>query len=123
TKREGKITIIAASALIFNLALNLLLIPRYLHIAAAIVTSLTELLLLVMSIFFVPRHLLPVKSLPVALKTLIASAFMVLEMWFLQGWSLFVVLPVAALTYFVVTAVLRTFHREDLASLYRAIRR
>ncbi|MBV9713460.1 MAG: flippase, partial [Ktedonobacteraceae bacterium] len=44
TKHEKNITIMAGIALLFNVGLNLVLIPMYQHIGAAAVTSLTELL-------------------------------------------------------------------------------
>jgi O-antigen/teichoic acid export membrane protein len=122
TKREKKITIMAAAALVFNLGLNLILIPRYQHIGAAVVTSLTELLLLCMSVVFVPRHLLPLGSLRVGVKALVASLVMALAIWALHAFNIFVILPVAMFVYLAVAALLGTIPREDLKALYIAMR-
>jgi O-antigen/teichoic acid export membrane protein len=123
TKGEKKIPIMAAAALIFNLGLNLFLIPRYQQVGAAVVTSLTELLLLCISLAFVPTYLLPKKSLKVAAKTLLASLCMAGTLFFLQTFSLFVLLPVAFLIYISMATLFRTIPREDVQSLYQAVKR
>ena len=123
TKREKKITIMAGIALVFNLALNLVLIPLYQHVGAAIVTSLTELLLLCISILFIPRQLLPLGSLKVGSKALLASLVMSLVLLPLKTFDIIVILPVATLTYLVAATILGTIPREDLQALYSAIRK
>ncbi len=123
-KQEKKITYMAAIALVFNLSLNLYLIPRYQHIGAAVVTSLTELLLLCLSIAFLPRRLWPMGSLRVGAKALLASLTMALIIWKLLPLNLgiFMLLPIAMVIYLVVATVLRTIPGEDLKALYVAVR-
>ena len=82
--QERKITILAAVALVFNLGLNLLLIPRYQQVGAAVVTSLTEFLLLCVSVVLVPHHLLPLRSLKVGAKAVIASGVMAIAIQFFK---------------------------------------
>lgn len=123
TKREKKIPIMAAAALVFNLGLNLVLIPLYQQVGAAAITSLTELLLLCISLAFVPKYLLPAKSVKVGVKTLIASLFMAGILYFLSAFSIFILLPVAFLSYISVATLLRTIPREDVQALYQAVTR
>jgi O-antigen/teichoic acid export membrane protein len=125
TRHERKITLMAAIALVFNLGLNFLLIPLYKQIGAAIVTTLTELLLLCLSIVFTPKHLLPLGSLMVAAKALIASLVMALAIWGLNTLNIsniFIIIPVAMVVYFSATLLLKTIPREDFQVLFRAIR-
>jgi O-antigen/teichoic acid export membrane protein len=124
TKQEKKITIMAAVALVFNLALNLFLIPLYQHVGAAIVTSLTELLLLGMGLIIVPNRLLPLRSLRVAAKALTASMVMAVAIFFVQAhiFNIFVVLTVGMLVYFGVALPLGTIPAEDLRALFYSIR-
>ncbi|HYU76762.1 MAG TPA: polysaccharide biosynthesis C-terminal domain-containing protein, partial [Ktedonobacteraceae bacterium] len=122
TKQEKKITRMAAAALVFNLGLNFILIPRYQHVGAAIATSLTELLLLCIAVVLIPRHLFPFGSLKVGAKALAASLVMALAILPLRIFNIFVILPVAMLVYLVVALVLGTIPREDLKALYTAIR-
>jgi O-antigen/teichoic acid export membrane protein len=124
TKQEKKITIMAAIALVFNLTLNLILIPIYQHVGAAIVTSLTELLLLCIGLVFVPNRLLPVKSLQVAAKSLIASLVMAAAVWFVQihTYNIFALLTVGMLVYFGIALPLGAIPREDLRALFYQVR-
>lgn len=120
THQEKKIPILAAVALVFNLGLNLILIPRYQQVGAAVVTSLTELLLLCVSLVLVPRRLLPLRSLKVGAKAIIASAVMAFAVIFLSKFSIFMLIPVAAFVYLVCVIVLRAIPREDVLALYNA---
>ncbi len=123
TKQEKKITLMAGAALVFNLMLNLILIPRYQHVGAAVVTSLTELLLVGMALTFIPRHLMPIGSLLVGGKALLASLIMALVITMIHTLSIFIILPVAMLIYFAAAILLRTIPRNDLQALYGVVRR
>jgi O-antigen/teichoic acid export membrane protein len=124
TGRERKITLMAAIALVFNLMLNLLLIPLYQQYGAAFVTSLTELLLMALALVFLPRYLWPTGSIKVGLKALLAALIMGVVIWFMQqhGFTLLPILPVAALCYFAGATLLGTIPREDVRALYTSIR-
>jgi O-antigen/teichoic acid export membrane protein len=122
TQREKKIPLMAGIALVFNLGLNLALIPLYQHIAAAAVTSLTELLLLILSLFFTPRYLLPVESLRVAGKALFASVVMGIVIWLMGRFSILVIAPTALVVYVCMTLLLGTIPRNDIQALLGAIR-
>ena len=123
SNQEKKITILAGAALVFNLGLNLILIPRYQQVGAAVVTSLTELLLLCVSVVLVPCHLLPLRSLIVGTKAIIASGVMALAVqFFLNRYSIFLLLPAAMFVYLCAAGVLGTIPREDILALYRGVR-
>lgn len=128
TKREKKVTIMAIIALVFNLGLNLIVIPLYQQTGAAVVTSLTELLLLCVSMLFIPRQFLPLGSLRVAFKTIIASCVMALAIIALHRilppdeFNIFAILLVGGLVYCVAVILLRTIPRGDIQTLYGAIR-
>lgn len=122
TRQEKKITLMAALALVFNLGLNLILIPHFQQIGAAAVTSLTELLLLCTAITLLPRHLLPLRSLLVGVKAVIASLAMALVILLLRQFNILMILPIAVLVYFGGATLLRTIPRRDLEALYGAIR-
>ena len=121
--QEKKIPIMASAALVFNLALNVVLIPLYQHIGAAIVTSLTELLLLGMSIPLVPRSVRPTGSVLVGIKALISCLAMALVLLPLGRFPIYVSLPAAALAYLFVATLLGTIPRADIQALYASVRR
>ena len=122
TKGEKKIPIMAAAALVFNLGLNLFLIPRYQQVGAALVTSLTELLLLCISLVLVPRNLLPVGSIKVGGKVLVAAALMGLVAFLLRSQSIVLIGSVALVVYIAVATLLGTIPREDVQTLLAAFR-
>ncbi len=123
SNQERKITILAAVALVFNLGLNFILIPRYQQVGAAVVTSLTELLLLCVSVVLVPTRLLPLRSLKVGAKAIIASVVMAIAIqFFLNRFSIFLLLPAAMFVYFCAAGVLGTIPRKDILALYRGVR-
>jgi hypothetical protein len=113
----------AGAALILNVTLNFLLIPRYHEVAAAGVTSLTELVLLVIGLRIIPRELIPLGSAPTLVKSLVASAAMAGVVLALSHYSILAILPAAGLTYAAVGALVRLIPREDVRSLLGAVRR
>ncbi|MBX5450688.1 flippase [Thermogemmatispora sp.] len=121
--QEQKMTLMAGVALVFNLGLNLLLIPLYHQDGAALVTSLTELLFIGPFLFFIPRTLWPRGSLTVALKALAASLVMALVVWLLRQWAILALLPVALVVYLTAATLLRTIPRADLVALFDAVLR
>lgn len=122
TRHEKNITIMAGIALVFNVGLNIIAIPMYKYIGAAAVTSLTEFLLMCLAFVFVPRALWPTGSAKVGAKAIAAGLVMALVIWTIRQMNLFIILPVAMLTYFVAAALLGTIPREDLKALYTSIR-
>lgn len=122
-KMEKQLPWIAGLALIFNLGGNLLLIPRLGGVGAAIVTSLTELLLMCLALWVLPRGMLPIRSVITGVKALAASLLMALVVVALGKLTIFVILPVAGIVYAVAATALATIPREDLEALYLAVAR
>lgn len=122
TRGEKKIPIMAGAALVFNLGLNLYMIPHYQQVGAAIVTSLTELLLLCISFFYVPKHLFPRGSIKVGAKVFVASIIMGMAAFILRRFSIFVIGPAALVVYICAATILGTIAREDLQTLVRAFK-
>jgi O-antigen/teichoic acid export membrane protein/acetyltransferase-like isoleucine patch superfamily enzyme len=122
-KREKKLTIMAAAALVFNVVLNFLLIPSFQGVGAAAVTSLTEVLLLCFAIAFTPRDLLPFASIKVGLKAALASAVMGLVALRFNTFSILALVPIGTVVYLAAATVLGTIAKEDLRALLMAVRR
>ncbi len=123
THRERKVTLMAGVALVFNLTMNLLLIPHIQQIGAAITTSATELLLLCLGVIFAPREIVPWRSLRTAGKSIVASVAMAGAIFAVDRSSLLVILPVGAVVYLGLSTVLGTIPRDDFRALYLAFRR
>ena len=121
TKGEKKIPVLAGIALVFNVGLNIFLIPHYRQTGAALVTTLTELLLFCMSFIYVPGYALPRGSLKVGVKALLAALVMMLAVFLLRTSSIFIIFPIALLVYSGMAVLLKTVPREEVLVLYRVI--
>jgi O-antigen/teichoic acid export membrane protein len=119
--QENKTLVMAVAALIFNVGLNLIVIPRYQHVGAAAVTSLTELLLFGLEVVLLPRYLLPVRSLIVAAKACLASAVMGVAILALGRLSILVIVPAAVLVYASAALLLGIIPKDDLCALVDAV--
>jgi len=99
---------------IFNLTANLILIPRYGYRASAVVTPLSELVLLISFYQCVRRNLFPLPWARLFWRPVLATAAMALLLVGLrQRLSLVVVIPVASLAYLLLLIALGTFGAED----------
>lgn len=122
-KSEKRMPIMAAIALVFNLGLNFLLIPLYQQVGAALMTTLTELLLLIISLFFLPSSLFSRSSLKVGTKAAGATLVMCLAVFPLRDFSILLILPVAILIYIGAAVLLKTIPRDEMQMLLQAIRK
>lgn len=121
--KEHRLPIIAAAALVFNVALNVVLIPRFMGLGAAWATALTEFLLLALSLLLIDRSLIPLRLWKPAAKILLAGTVMALVARLLAGFNILVIIPPAVATYAVLIAALRVLPPEDVALLSGAIGR
>jgi O-antigen/teichoic acid export membrane protein len=98
----------------FNLAANLVLIPRHGYRASAVVTTLSELVLLISFYRCVRRNLVPVPWARIFWRPVLATAVMAVLVAGLQRrLSLVALIPVAILTYLLLLVLLGAFGAED----------
>jgi O-antigen/teichoic acid export membrane protein len=118
---ERRLVIVALVAAVFNLAANLVLIPRFQHVGAAAVTSLTEVAVFSYLLVSLPRDLIPWRSLRIAARALGASAVMVGVLQILAGQHVVVLVVAGALTYAACSVAVGLISLDDLASMRRAL--
>jgi O-antigen/teichoic acid export membrane protein len=121
--QERKMTLIAALALVVNLALNWVLIPHFQHVAAAAATAVTEGLILAYLLVAMPRDLLARDTLVVTAKAGAASLAMVAALVALRGQGLLALVPVGVAVYAVAGMALRLVPPEDARVLREALAR
>src|SRR5581483_681389 len=117
--RQRFLTVAFALATAFNLAANLVLIPTFSYLGAALVTVLSEVVLLGPFWWAVVRHLPPVSLLAVAWRPALAALGMGLVVAPLAAWSWLASIPVGAAAYFGLLLLLGTFDADDRALLHR----
>jgi O-antigen/teichoic acid export membrane protein len=121
--RQRFLTVAFLIATVFNVAANLLLIPRYGYLGAAAITVLSEAVLLGPFWWAVSRHLPPVGLLGVAWRPALAAVGMGALVAAVAPWSWLLAIPVGAAGYLALLALLGTFDADDRALLRRLLER
>jgi len=108
---------------IVNVALNLILIPILSYNGAAIATVATNVVLFIASFFFVSKHLQVLQLHKIVIKPAISGLTMGAFMYYFTDVNIFLLVPLAAGVYLVSLIVLRTFSKEDMEVVKKAIKR
>jgi O-antigen/teichoic acid export membrane protein len=117
------ITLSFVIATAFNLATNLLLIPRYGYLGAAITTVLSEWALMVPFWYCIRKNLPPVPVLSLFWRPAVAAAVMGVQVWLVRDWSVLMAIWLAPFVYAAALLALRTFSTEELDVVRKALRR
>ncbi len=120
--QERRLLIMAGAAAVLNPVGNLIAIPLFHEAGAALMTSLTELLVLVWLVRLMPRDLLGIESLRVAARALIAAGVTAILLRPLAGLELALSLPLALLVFAVFLVLLRAVSTNDLHALRGLLR-
>jgi O-antigen/teichoic acid export membrane protein len=99
----------------FNILTNLLLIPRYGYAAAAAITALSEVALLIPFYYCVRQNLTRLPWVEVFWRPGLAAALMAALMWLLRDMTILITVPLAAGTYAVALVALGAFDQPDVA--------
>lgn len=96
----------------FNIVLNLIFIPVFNYIGAAVVTVITEILGFIIEFYYISKLICKIKLHKYILKPAIASAIMGLFIYYTQM-NLFITIMIATILYFGLLIILKTFSDED----------
>jgi len=121
--RQRTLSVAFAIGVVFNVAANLALIPTYGYLAAAVVTVVSELVLLMPFLWVARREAGSLAVLSVAWRPAAAAAIMAIPVWLLGTWSTPLAIVVGALVYGAVLLALRAITREERAELRALLRR
>ncbi len=122
--RAGAMAVIFGLTLVFNVALNLILIPRYGYFASAALTTASEALNVLLAGWVVARHVVnPLAVWPAVVKVAVAAAAMGATLWLLGRLGpvagLVVGLPAGGMVYLAAVRALRIFDAPERAILSR----
>jgi O-antigen/teichoic acid export membrane protein len=107
-----------------NVVLNLIFIPRYSYIAASIIAVLATLISVVLQCVAglkIGMNLLTRKFFLFFGKIVVASILMGIFIYYLRDMTLILLIPLAALIYFVTIFILRFFDKEDILIIRQLI--
>lgn len=111
--RQGLRTVSLFLSAVFNIILNLILIPLFSFVGASIATVASEMLLYCLFIFFITRNYGFININKVILKPLLASLIMAVFIYFIKDLNLILIIIVATIVYFTTLIFLKTFDSED----------
>lgn len=100
-------------ALLVNVGLNLVLIPRWGAVGASIATLVSICLFAVTQHLFISRRLFRIPLLALVWKPLVATALMGAAVFFFRAAGLYVVIPLAAAIYIALLMALRPFSPDE----------
>jgi O-antigen/teichoic acid export membrane protein len=121
--RQRTLSLAFAIGVVFNVAANLVLIPSYGYLAAAVVTVASEVVLLVPFLWVALREAGPLAVLGVAWRPALAAALMGVPVWLLAPLSVPLAILAGVLVYGCAVMALRVVTAEERAELRRLVRR
>lgn len=121
--RQLLFTATAAGAAVLNVAINLVLIPEFGYIGAAIATVATSFFILVLLFYFAGKSGYRFSVFRISVKPVIATGVMTLVLLALQGMHVLLIVPGAAVTYFAVFILLKGVEREEMFLVRKYLKR
>lgn len=117
-------TINMGAVLLFSIALNLILIPKFQAIGATITVLATNALMFALGIYWVPK-IIDFKLKKICLifaKVLLSAALMMILILFMKNFlNIFIIIIIGAVVYFFILFCLKGFKKEDLLSIYQSL--
>ena len=108
-------------SLLANIGLNLVLIPKYSYLGAAVATIAAELVYFVICYTAVSIYLEKVSLIRILYKPILASLLMVFIAFYLKDINFFISVVASLIVYLVLMYILKEFDKEDLSIMSRFI--
>jgi O-antigen/teichoic acid export membrane protein len=119
---QQRIMVATGLALLVNLVLNLLLIPRFGYVGAAAAAAISELAVAGVNAYYVQRYVARTHVIRAIGRPVLSAALVGLVLHLLPGLHLFVALPLAGILYLAGLLALRVFSGSELNQLWAAAR-
>ena len=106
-------------AMIFNVMLNIILIPKYSYVAASVVTVLTELIGSIICIYYLSRYITPINFKKILIKPILATLIMSAILLLKPNLPLIVLVISGVLIYTILLILFKAFTPDDYDLLKR----
>ena len=107
-------TLTAVITTIFNVFLNLVLIPMYSYIGAGIATLISEIVSFCLLYYFTSKNKFPLALAKIAVKPLIANLIVIGLIIYLKKLNLFLIISLCALAYFAVLYIIKGVSKDEI---------
>jgi O-antigen/teichoic acid export membrane protein len=105
--------------MIFNVITNLIFIPKYSYLGAAMTTVFTEVLVTVLMFYLIYKTIHYFPSFKIIFKILLASLVMAVFLYLFQGWNLFLLIILSITIYAAVLYLIKGIRKEEILLLVR----
>jgi len=119
---EARRSLATGALAVFNVVINLLVLPRFSYVGAAVTSVLTEIGYFVLLYWFVRTRLPNPLHLRDLVKPALASFVMGVPLWLMRGWPILVSLPIGLVVYGVATIALRVLSPGEMEFLLKISR-
>jgi O-antigen/teichoic acid export membrane protein len=124
TNKQRIFLIFSGLALISNISLNFILIPKFSYIGASIATILTEVLLFCLLFFRFPHDIYVPNLIKIVIKPILASIIMGICIYFLKDFNVIFVIGLGIIIYLITLIIIKGINNEDfdlLKNLFKKI--
>ena len=105
--------------MIFNVVANLIFIPKYSYLGAAMTTVFTELLVTALLVYLIYKTISYFPSFKMIFKVLLASLVMGGFLYYFQAWNLFLLIGMGGIIYFGILYLIKGITKEEVLMLVR----
>jgi O-antigen/teichoic acid export membrane protein len=112
--RQNEMTIFVGITALVNVILNLILIPPFSYVGAAIATIITETILFGMYVYFVSKHFYALPFRKIVIKPIVAALGMGLFLHFCGSINLILLVSLAATLYFIILYLIGGLSKDDI---------
>jgi len=121
--KQNKMAIIAGFSALINVILNIIFIPSFSYVGAAVATIASEGFLFILCILLVSRYLYVIPFHKIIPKPLIACGIMGIFIYQFNDMNLFILISIAIILYFGLLFLLKGFSKDDISTLKGIIKR
>lgn len=112
--RQGYRMLAVGLSAVFNIILNIILIPIYSYIGASVATVASEFLLYLLFLFYIGRHYRELKMHGSFIKPVAAALIMAVVVYAIRALNLALIIGMASVIYIAVLILLGTFNEDDM---------
>ncbi|MBU2564341.1 flippase [Patescibacteria group bacterium] len=117
--KQKKAAWIYFSGMFFNVITNLIFIPRFSYLGAAITTVFTELLVTILMIVLIYKTINYFPSFKIIFKALFAGIIMGLFIFFFQSWNVFLLIVLGFLIYMIILYLIKGISKKEIQVLFK----
>ncbi len=103
--------------MVFNVVANLIFIPKYSYLGAALTTVFTELLVTILMLVLIFKTISYFPSFKIFFKTLFAGITMGAVIYYFQTWNLFLLITMGIITYFGILYLIKGIKKQEIFKL------